>query len=326
MTTVAYWIQRQRKHDLQNLAAQVGMKGYDTMLKSELEVALSEYLRTNQSQLQNDPSLSPFYKRMGTPVKRESGGAAASTSVVEDVKKPKQRRQTIKAREELGPLSDTEPSLPLATTTPATPLSSSLARQIPLPASPSQLADTIEAQTASITNSISDFYTTSPIPTYLTSIRSTLSSVTSVQLMVLSLELFGILRRVVPMKYLTTLPPVPAVGLHSEIPLKLPDLFALLTSEFWGPVGLWMGTSVLIPSLAAWVINLRGAERAEGGYDPVIYAVVKGLVGWVIYVKGGVEGQSMEVVNGSVPGGAVGMLLGAAVVGLGGVYEAVLRK
>ncbi|KAL8948019.1 MAG: hypothetical protein Q9222_005761 [Ikaeria aurantiellina] len=104
MATVAYWLQRQRKPDLQNLAAHVGMKNYDTMLKNELEVALDDFLRTNQSQLQNDPSLSAFYKRLGTPVKRESGGVPASTSVIEDVKKPKQRRQTIKAREELAPL------------------------------------------------------------------------------------------------------------------------------------------------------------------------------------------------------------------------------
>ncbi|KAL9028101.1 MAG: hypothetical protein Q9196_003484, partial [Gyalolechia fulgens] len=100
MSSVAYWLQRQRKPDLQRLAAHVGMKDFDNLLKTDLEIAVDDYLRTNQSRLQNDPQVSGFYKRIGSPVKRESGGAIA-TSVVEEVKKPKQRRQTLKAREEL---------------------------------------------------------------------------------------------------------------------------------------------------------------------------------------------------------------------------------
>ncbi|KAL8960752.1 MAG: hypothetical protein Q9193_002598 [Seirophora villosa] len=105
MSTVAYWLQKQRKPDLQNLAAHVGMKYYDGLLKTDLEVALDDFLRANQTSLQNDPQLSGFYKRLGSPVKRESGGATTS-SLVETVKKPglsgtKQRRQTLKAREDL---------------------------------------------------------------------------------------------------------------------------------------------------------------------------------------------------------------------------------
>lgn len=73
---------------------------YDSLLKTELEVALDDFLRTYQSSLQSDPQLSGFYKRLGSPVKRESGGAT-STSAVEEAKKPKQRRQTLKAREDL---------------------------------------------------------------------------------------------------------------------------------------------------------------------------------------------------------------------------------
>ncbi|KAL8726456.1 MAG: hypothetical protein Q9181_006045, partial [Wetmoreana brouardii] len=101
MSTVPYWLQKQRKPDLQELAARVGLKNYDKLLKTELEVALDDHLRTNQTRLQNDPLTSGFYKRKESPVKRESGGATA-TSVVEEVKKPKQRRPTLKAREELG--------------------------------------------------------------------------------------------------------------------------------------------------------------------------------------------------------------------------------
>ncbi|KAL8688221.1 MAG: hypothetical protein Q9218_005811, partial [Villophora microphyllina] len=105
MSAVPYWLQKQRKPDLQELAAHVGMKNYDKLLKPDLELALNDHLRTNKTRLENDRLASGFYKRLESPMKREreSGGAvsAAATSVVEEVKKPKQRRQTLKAREEL---------------------------------------------------------------------------------------------------------------------------------------------------------------------------------------------------------------------------------
>ncbi|KAI4254324.1 MAG: hypothetical protein L6R42_007241 [Xanthoria sp. 1 TBL-2021] len=97
MATVAYWLQRQRKPDLQNLASHVGMKQYDNLLKPDLEIALDDYLRKNQTRLQSDPALSSFYKRLESPVKRERGsGVGATSAAAEEAKKPKQRRQTIK--------------------------------------------------------------------------------------------------------------------------------------------------------------------------------------------------------------------------------------
>ncbi|KAL8718008.1 MAG: hypothetical protein Q9225_004810 [Loekoesia sp. 1 TL-2023] len=326
MSNVAYWLQRQRKPDLQNLAAHVGMKDFDNLLKTELEVAVDNYLRANQTRLQNDLQLSGFYKRIGSPIKRESGGVTTS-SAAEEVKKPKQRRQTLKAREELDQPSDNDAQLALTTTTPHTPPSStlSLARRLPLPASPSLLADRIEEQTTSLTNSASTLYTSSPIPTTLYNLRARLSSVTSIQLLILAIEAFGLFRHVVPLKYLTTIPAIPALGIHSETALRLPDLFALLTVQFWGPFGLWVGTSILLPAMGAWFLNLR-AQAEGGGYDPVAFGVVKGLVGWIVYVRGGVGGDSTGVVEGSVPGGSVGMMIGAGVAVLGGLYEAVLRK
>lgn len=327
---MAYWMQKQRKPDLQNLAAHVGMKNYDNLLKNDLEIAIDDYLRANQSTLQNDPQVSGFYKRIGSPVKRESGGATAN-SLVEEVKKPKQRRQTIKAREELDQPSDAEPPFALTTTTnPQTPPSSTLSvsRRLPLPASPSLLADRIEEQTTSLTHSATNLYTSSPIPSTLHSLRATLSSITSIQVLILAIEAFGLFRHVLPLKTLTMIPPIPALGINEATPLPAPDIFAILTSEFWGPVGMWVGTSIFLPAVGAWFVNLRGMEEggSGGGYDPVAFGIVKGLVAWIVYTKGGVGGESRGVVEGSVPGGSVGMLIGAGVAVLGGMYEAVLRK
>lgn len=80
---------------------------YEGLLKSDLEVALEEHLRANESRLSGDPALEPFYRRIGalSPIKRESGagggGGALLTSGDEVKKQPRARRQT-RAREEIG--------------------------------------------------------------------------------------------------------------------------------------------------------------------------------------------------------------------------------
>ena len=88
---------------------------------------------------------------------------------------------------------------------------------------------------------------------------------------------------------------------------------------------MWIGTSIVLPALGAWFLNLKVQDEGDG-YDPVAFGVVKGLVGWIVYMRGGVGGESTGVVEGNVPGGSVGMMIGAGVVALGGMYEAVLRK
>lgn len=47
---------------------------YAAMRKAELEVALDDHLRANQTTYQNDPSLSDYYKRLNpsSPAKRAS--------------------------------------------------------------------------------------------------------------------------------------------------------------------------------------------------------------------------------------------------------------
>ena len=74
---------------------------YTDVLKPELEVRLDDYLRANQTTWSKDPQLSGFYRRMvNSPIKRE--GQTGSTAVV--LAPGKQRRQTIKAREDLEQL------------------------------------------------------------------------------------------------------------------------------------------------------------------------------------------------------------------------------
>lgn len=217
------------------------------------------------------------------------------------------------------PRFDSE-ALPFTNRTPRTTLS--FARSLTLPPSPAVLADRIENQTTTLSSSLSSYISSSPLPSSLHALRATLSSVISIELLALFLEAWGLRAQVLPLRYLTTLPAIPALG-TGELPIKIPDLFAVLTVGFWGPVALWALTSVFLPLAGAWLFNLT-----EGGkrYDPVSFNVVKALAAWVVYVRGGVGGQSRWVVEKGVLGGAHGLLVGAGIGLLASLYEAVLRK
>jgi len=222
----------------------------------------------------------------------------------------------------LSSRSDSEPpsAISAITRTPRSALT--LARNLPLPPSPAQLADKIETQTISLTTTLSGYVSSSPLPSFLNTARYTLSSAIAIELLTLFIEAWGLRSQVLPMRYLTTFPAMPALG-TGELAVKIPDLFALLTLGFWGPVGLWLATSVGTPLIGAWMFNLTHGQR---DYDPVSFNVVKGLVAWIVYAKGGVSGASKGVVEKGVPGGAVGMMIGAGVGVLVSIYEALLRK
>lgn len=196
-----------------------------------------------------------------------------------------------------------------------------LARSVPLPPSPAVLADRIEAQTVSLRASLSQYMDPAPLRTTAEYLRYYLSSVNSIELLTLFIEFWGLRAEILPARYLTTIPAVPALSTPDQA-ILIPDLFALLTGAFWGPFVLWVITSVALPLLGGWLVNLNG----DGGVDAVSFNVMKALVAWIVYARGGVGGESRQVVERGVPGGTVGMLVGAGVGGLAGVWEGVLRK
>ena len=218
--------------------------------------------------------------------------------------------------------SDAQPatSTALSPRTPRTSLS--FTKNIPLPPSPAVLADTIDASTTSLRANLANFVSDSPIPATLYNLRSSLSSVTSVELLTLFIEAYGLRSQVMPFRYFTTIPPIPALGITDEVAVKIPDLFALLTSAFWGPVGLWLVTSLFLPLAGAWFFNFGNAKA----YDPLSFHVVKALMAWIVYVKQGYSGQSRFVVQEGVPGGATGMLVGAGIGGLVSFWDLLGRR
>lgn len=64
-------------------------------------------------------------------------------------------------------------------------------------------------------------------------------------------------------------------------------------------------------------------RRGESRVDPVVFSVMKGLAAWIVYSREGWSGESRMVVERGVPGGAVGMLVGAGVGGVVSLWEGV---
>ncbi|KAF6232577.1 hypothetical protein HO173_009245 [Letharia columbiana] len=208
-------------------------------------------------------------------------------------------------------ISETTPNPPRRPKRPTGPSPSRAPCPCPLP--PAVLASQIDAHTTTFRSSISNYIADSRLPSTLDSVRGYLSTVTGIEILTLFVEAFGLRYEVLPFRYLTTLPAFPALG-TSELPLKVPDFFALLTTAFWGPFGLWLLTSVLLPLLGGWFINLKG----EGGYDAVSFNAVKAITAWVVYVRGGGPSASTRVVERGGPGGQYGDACGGRGWGVGG--------
>ena len=71
------------------------VNSYDNLKKPELEAALDDHMRANQTTLSKDTSLSAFFKRViVSPVKKDS--------MIVEAKTPRPRRKTV-VKEDLEP-------------------------------------------------------------------------------------------------------------------------------------------------------------------------------------------------------------------------------
>lgn len=204
------------------------------------------------------------------------------------------------------------------------------------------MTDLVERQSHILAETASAYWDRAGVTPSLLNLRTHLSSSLSIQATALLLEAYGMQRYTLTRQYTLTLPfKVPLFG-NGPLSINYPDFFALLDGElFWGPTVLWALTSLLLPMVAAWFFNLSMAAAAAGRgrrsagearrVDPLAFNVAKALLAWLVYERGArlgglVSHASVAAVEGALPGGYHGVLVGTAIGGLGSLYEAVLAR
>ncbi|KAI2640117.1 hypothetical protein GGS21DRAFT_399910 [Xylaria nigripes] len=331
------WLQRQRKTDLAELASRYGLQNYDSLKKVELELALDEHLSRNATTFNSDPRLANYYasraRVVGSPIKKEADGPVRPV-----------RRRTLKSAEEIPvsvESSEGETSTPTTATTSQTPARALTLGPLSLPATPADVAQAVDRSTVALRTRVASVYKESGITAATDATRETLSSVNAVLFVITAFELYFLRPEILTDRYAFTIPAVPFLG-TSDYSVYLPDMFLLLTASFWSPALLWTFTSVLLPSIAGYFINMttganqgrptrRNPSVPDTVVDPLTFSIVKALISFVVYgegvtFNGWINYVSIVRINSAVYGGYKGLLTGAAISGIFSIYDAVLKK
>ncbi|KIN06483.1 hypothetical protein OIDMADRAFT_155674 [Oidiodendron maius Zn] len=336
------FLAKQKKADLADLAGSLGLE-HDGLKKAELELELENYLTKNSAQYSSDSRFTSFYKRRSdsSPVKKE---ASSTLSDVDSKTKPVRRRVT-KAAEDIGATDDSEVEptgararSALTRTPRASALSNlSFASSVPLPPSPAVVAEAIDRRTQVLRSKVSDAFDESGIVERAHATRESLSTVASVESLIILFELYFLRPELLSDRYAFT---IPAISLLKtpDYAVKIPDLFLLLTSSFWGPASLWAVTTFFIPLIAAYFVNLTSKPKSRSShthfnyaFDPLTFNIVKALLTYVVFGQdvtfgGFVNLEHVARINSALYGGYQGVLVGTGIGTLITLYEAVIRK
>ena len=217
------------------------------------------------------------------------------------------------------------------------PASSLLATEVPLPPSPAVIASHIERNTARARAEFRRLYARSGASGHLDALRARLASPGTFETLALLTELVPLRGELLPLRYLYTVPASPALG-TGEIPIKLPDMFALVRADFYAVFFAWAVTSLLLPLLAAYLLNFAvrkgGAHRSHKQdlpYDMLVFNVAKGLITYLVYGQncdlfGWPSYESKLKIEKHVPGGYQGVLIASGIGSLFALYDAALKK
>lgn len=214
----------------------------------------------------------------------------------------------------------------------------------PIPPSPAVVADAIENGANAIKDSAMKAVERVSIRGSATDLRDRLSNVVSVNAVTLAYEAAFLLYRLIPFVHMVRIPAISAIN-TAPYYLLLPDLFVLLTADFWGPFLAWLTTAILVPLGNAYFFNLTATAASvarskpydptiststeEYKTDPLTFAVTKALVAYLVHYKGFnflglLGGESLKVVEAGV--GRETQLIGAGIAGLAAVWESILRR
>ncbi|KAJ5918660.1 hypothetical protein N7466_010652 [Penicillium verhagenii] len=350
------FLNKLRKPELAEIAESTDLQDYDDYNKAELIAALDKHLNDNRSIFSGEKRLAEFYSRLsgatrrGSPVKREP---RVDLSPVTEKKTPA-RRSTKPKEEEESAESDDAPIITPAVKKTLTSAARATPRSVrsvvesanaQFPPSPAVVTDAIDRQTTKMREGLEHVWTKSGFIEHSHALRATLSSLKVIETIFVLVEAGYVLYELVPLRYLTTTPTVPAAYLPS-FSIKVPDLFVLLTGAFWAPFTLWFLTNLGLPLVAAYFFNLSW-QAATGGaqgparrtrstptlasFDPLSFNIAKALLVYKVYVEHFdfadlFSKYAIQKVNFSIPGQYSGMLTGTAIGVIGTLYEAILRR
>lgn len=332
------------------------------MKKSDLEVALDDHLAENQHHSSN-PKAAPYYqsrsRAIGSPVKKEvpptepkkrraakaaeqalAAAPAEYVHLLESVSRSSRvaaalRRDVNNADALIYDPTTSDESFASTSATPGRALT--LARRIPLPASPADVARVVDERTVALRERVATLYEDSGIKKATYNTRDALSTVTSIIFCIHAFELYYLRKEILPDRYAFTIPAISILG-TSDHPVQVTDMFLLLTSSFWNPALLWTFTSTIIPAFFGFYFNLSAAHstssRRKGSQfviDPLTFSIAKAVITYVIYQQGAtfggwVDPLSVARINSAIYGGWKGVLTGAFISGVASFYDAILRK
>lgn len=216
----------------------------------------------------------------------------------------------------------------------------SLARRVPLPSSPADIARVVDERTLALRERVSSLYAESKINDVAYQARDTLSSMTSIIFCISAFELYHLRKEILSDRYAFTIPAISALHTSDHI-VKVPDFFLMLQGTFWSPFLLWLATSVVLPIIFGFYFNLSAAHssaanRRRGSsstftVDPLAFSIAKAVITYVIYQQGvdfggWVSQDAVARINSAVYGGWKGVITGAFISGVASFYDAVLRR
>ncbi|PVH91982.1 hypothetical protein DM02DRAFT_307414 [Periconia macrospinosa] len=360
------WLQKKRKGELLELAQRANVPDADSLLKDDLVAALEEHLDNNQSTYGQDLAFLEYYGRSGSPIKRER------TSPEPLVATKTRRRTLLRNSTPRAPDSD-QPTPERSALVPRTPRTVSqtsrrvsrtegevansaqrvLDRALALPPSPAQLADVAEQSFQVAKTKATRVWERTQIDALKEFIREHASSVSAIQTLILLIEASGLQYNTLGTFALNLGRQAPGGGqtaadgsqttttgsnfLNQDIPL--PNLWLLLTSDWWAPATLWSVTSWVLPLVFSYFFNLtlrsntnhRSSSR-QSSVDPLTFNIVKAILAYSAFAVpaasawGPFHQDTVSVVRDNIPGQYYGMQIGAAVGVLVSLYDAALKK
>ena len=227
------------------------------------------------------------------------------------------------------------PSTALATRTPRA--VQRFAERVPLPASPAQMADAIDRQSAVLQARANALFEKSGVTEGVENLRNGLSSVDAVSTLIAIFEGLALSRTTMPWKHAFNVPPIESVG-SPEINVKLPDLFQLVTPHFWNTSFVWSTSTLIVPLLFAYFFNFirqarpsHGPRRLEYRIDPLVFHLAKFVITMAVYSRGYrfgglISEEVIQDVNAHILGGPQGMMTAAVIGIITALYEPILKR